>query len=114
MQVEESSKPKSHPSQGEGTEQIDAMPSSSRVSHTGRDSVDRQERRVKQLLAVPGAEFGPGAFLPAPREQFNLQIAERVDVRVAHGDRPLEHGGLIEQPFFARDLKRDATSARVF
>src|SRR5215468_10425547 len=69
---------------------------------------------MKQLLPIAGAEFSLLADLPATREQLDLQETKRIDVWIAHGDRPLQHGRLIEQASFARDLKRDAASAVVF
>src|SRR5688572_10282189 len=74
------------------------------VSHSCCDSVDRQERRVKQLLPISIARFGLLVSLPAARQQLDLQEAERVDVWIAHSDRPLEHWRLIEQLSFACDL----------
>src|SRR5262245_61431057 len=59
---------------------------SSRVSHSRRDSVDGQENRVKQLFLIVVARFGLSVFSPAAGQQFDLQKAERIYVRIADGD----------------------------
>jgi len=60
------------------------------------------------------ARFGLPVSLPSAGQQLDLQETERIDISIAHGDRPLKYWRLIEQPSFARDLERDATCVLVF
>src|SRR5262245_1864102 len=60
------------------------------------------------------ARFGLPVSLPSAGQQLDLQETERIDISIAHGDRPLKYWRLIEQPSFACDLERDAASAFIF
>ena len=78
------------------------------VLEPGRDPVDGELDEAEQALALRVV----GRQRPQPGEQPDLQLRQRVDVRVAQRDRPPQDRLAVEQPLAAGDAQRASATVR--
>lgn len=76
----------------------DRICKSSGVLETGGDPVDREQQRARQHGVL-------GCCATLAGEQRYLQIAQRVDIDVTHGERSLERAVRIQQARLAGDTQ---------
>ena len=94
-----------------GAEQADVVGVVHRLAgvlEPGRDAVDGQLDEAQDALALRVV----GRQRAQPGEQPDLELGQRVDVRVAQRDRALEDRRPVEQPLAPGDPRRSATVRR--